>query len=204
PLHGEPLPLEFANTVHPVAGELLDCFRSPNHLAWWLYSCRKRLGTELPDAALTGIDHAELQCFVLLRDTVRRLLDARVNAGDPEPMDVATINLAAAPAPPHPVLHWPAGEAPRAVTPLPAAPLVSVRAEIAREVIRLLSGGTTVVPRACPAPGCVFFFDHSRSRRNWCSRGCGNRARAARHYARHRRGGPDHPEAHHREDRRRT
>lgn len=40
--------------------------------------------------------------------------------------------------------------------------------------------------RACQAPGCVLYFVRDHPRREWCSTTCGNRARAARHYARHR------------------
>jgi predicted RNA-binding Zn ribbon-like protein len=50
--------------------------------------------------------------------------------------------------------------------------------------------------RLCAGPGCVLhFFDVSkRGERRWCSMaGCGNRAKAARHYARTRRpAGRDH------------
>jgi predicted RNA-binding Zn ribbon-like protein len=42
--------------------------------------------------------------------------------------------------------------------------------------------------RACYAPGCVLYFVQHHARREWCSPECGNRARAARHYARHRTG----------------
>ena len=38
--------------------------------------------------------------------------------------------------------------------------------------------------RACSAPGCVLYFVREHPRREWCSVGCGNRVRAARHYAR--------------------
>jgi len=38
--------------------------------------------------------------------------------------------------------------------------------------------------RACLAPGCVLYFVRQHPRRAWCSIGCGNRARAARHYRR--------------------
>jgi 4-amino-4-deoxy-L-arabinose transferase-like glycosyltransferase len=38
--------------------------------------------------------------------------------------------------------------------------------------------------RACQAPGCVLFFQETARHRAWCSSGCGNRARVARHYAR--------------------
>jgi hypothetical protein len=44
--------------------------------------------------------------------------------------------------------------------------------------------------RACQAPGCVLYFVKDHPRREWCSTACGNRARAARHYRRHR----DHAE----------
>ncbi|HEY3005705.1 MAG TPA: CGNR zinc finger domain-containing protein [Kribbellaceae bacterium] len=44
----------------------------------------------------------------------------------------------------------------------------------------------TVPPRrACYAPGRVLYFVTGHPRREWCSTACGNRARAARHYARH-------------------
>ena len=51
--------------------------------------------------------------------------------------------------------------------------------------------------RACPGPGCVLYFARAHPRREWCSAVCGNRARVARHYQRHRAGanrpGPDTP-----------
>ncbi|MGW3040938.1 CGNR zinc finger domain-containing protein [Kitasatospora sp. NPDC001159] len=40
--------------------------------------------------------------------------------------------------------------------------------------------------RACHGPGCVQFFVKDHPRREWCGPGCGNRARAARHYHRQR------------------
>ena len=40
--------------------------------------------------------------------------------------------------------------------------------------------------RACLGPGCVLYFVQQHPRREWCSAGCGNRARVARHYHRHR------------------
>lgn len=38
--------------------------------------------------------------------------------------------------------------------------------------------------RACGGPGCVLYFVRDHPRREWCSAGCGNRARVARHYRR--------------------
>jgi predicted RNA-binding Zn ribbon-like protein len=38
--------------------------------------------------------------------------------------------------------------------------------------------------KACGGPGCVLYFVRDHPRREWCSEGCGNRARVARHYRR--------------------
>jgi len=40
--------------------------------------------------------------------------------------------------------------------------------------------------RACGGPGCVLYFVRDHPRREWCSEGCGNRARVARHYRRNK------------------
>lgn len=45
--------------------------------------------------------------------------------------------------------------------------------------------------KACLAPGCVLYFMQNHPRREWCSAGCGNRARVARHYRRHHHGPDD-------------
>ncbi|MFI6847287.1 CGNR zinc finger domain-containing protein [Kitasatospora sp. NPDC050467] len=39
-------------------------------------------------------------------------------------------------------------------------------------------------PAGLPGPGCVLYFVKKHPRREWCSAGCGTRARAARHYER--------------------
>ena len=72
--------------------------------------------------------------------------------------------------------HAPAGP------PAPAA-----LAAIATESIDLLTDTEAHPLRACHAPGCVLYFIKDHPRREWCSTACGNRARAARHYARHTR-----------------
>ncbi|MER5771699.1 CGNR zinc finger domain-containing protein [Streptomyces sp. NPDC001985] len=185
PLNGEPLPIEFVNTVYPVRGELLDVFRSPEHLAWWLRACGDRLSAPLSERALAEIGTADLRCFTLLRDASRRLIDAFVGQGEHDPWDVENVNRAAGMDRPWPLLRWSPGERPSVVNICTTPPLVAVQAEIAHAVVRLLAGASGADPRPCPAPGCVFLFDRARSRREWCSTGCGNRARAARHYARH-------------------
>ncbi|WP_125778419.1 CGNR zinc finger domain-containing protein [Antribacter gilvus] len=56
---------------------------------------------------------------------------------------------------------------------------------VALEASDLLAEGR---PRlgACHGPGCVLYFERVPARREWCSAGCGNRARVARHYRKHK------------------
>ncbi|MDG9681366.1 ABATE domain-containing protein [Streptomyces sp. DH18] len=188
PLNGEPLALEFANTVFPMRGVLQDGFRTPEHVSWWLRSCRHLFATPLREPDLAAIDQTDAHCFVLLRDSARRLIDAHIQGHDPERWDIAQVNRVSALGRPWPSLLWEAGRRPAALHCSTAPPAVAAQTEIAQALIELLAGITEVRPTACPAPGCVFFFDAGRARRQWCSQGCGNRARAARHYARHQSG----------------
>jgi predicted RNA-binding Zn ribbon-like protein len=56
---------------------------------------------------------------------------------------------------------------------------------LAREAARLLAADDSLL-RACYGPGCVLYFVRQHTRREWCSAGCGNRARVSRHYHRAR------------------
>jgi len=123
-----------------------------------------------------------------LRDAVRVLAADRT--ADPRPVAaghhervsaaVATLNAAAALAPGWPTLvdgklHWASaadGEE-REV------------GDLAGDAVRFFAGDPEL--RACLAPGCVLYFVKDHPRRAWCSTACGNRERAARHYARHSR-----------------
>lgn len=58
-------------------------------------------------------------------------------------------------------------------------------AAIAASAIAFYGSEQAAALRACLAPGCVLYFVKDHPRRGWCSPACGNRARAARHYARH-------------------
>ncbi|MFI6095396.1 CGNR zinc finger domain-containing protein [Lentzea sp. NPDC051213] len=68
------------------------------------------------------------------------------------------------------------------------APATQALASIAAEAVELFTGESSVLLRACYAPGCVLYFVKDHPRREWCSPVCGNRVRAARHYRRNRAG----------------
>lgn len=86
---------------------------------------------------------------------------------------------------------WMAGGAgivaggPRRVARTAHAPALAAVAAIAEEAVALFAGPDRLLLRACRAPGCVLYFVRNHPRRAWCSDGCGNRARVARHYQRH-------------------
>lgn len=70
-------------------------------------------------------------------------------------------------------------------TPL-GPPVTAALADVAVQAMALFTNGVESPLRACFAPGCVLYFVQDHPRREWCSTACGNRARAARHYQRHR------------------
>jgi predicted RNA-binding Zn ribbon-like protein len=56
----------------------------------------------------------------------------------------------------------------------------------ADDYLRLLRSGAHSI-RRCEQPSCMLYFYDTTGRRRWCSMaGCGNRAKAQRHYARRR------------------
>jgi predicted RNA-binding Zn ribbon-like protein len=128
-----------------------------------------------------------------LRDALRRV--AATRTADPRPaaasaiedvLDaVGVVNEAAAAAPRWSALEPGAdGFARRSRT--GASPATAITALLAEDGIDVCAGPPGDELRACLAPGCVLYFVRQHPRREWCSSACGNRARAARHYQRHR------------------
>jgi predicted RNA-binding Zn ribbon-like protein len=156
--------VELANTVRASRGSLVDA---------------------LPEWAARAGQPADLVQLAGLRDAIRTLLRALTDGDEMPAAALGVLNSAAAAAP-----YWPlltgrlTIEAHTAADPGPAA-----LAALARDAIDLLgSPARREVLRACGGPGCVQFFVKDHPRREWCGPACGNRARAARHYRRHRAG----------------
>jgi predicted RNA-binding Zn ribbon-like protein len=123
-----------------------------------------------------------------LRDALRILAAERT--GDPRPVAtghqervvaaVAAVNAVSALAP-----RWPVLADGNLEFASQASGEDRLLGELAGEGVRFFADEPEL--RACLAPGCVLYFVKDHPRREWCSTACGNRARAARHYARHRR-----------------
>jgi predicted RNA-binding Zn ribbon-like protein len=159
-----------------------DDLATPEHATAWV----DRAGYgEL--AGLTSKQSSDLRD---LRDALRRLAahrteDPRDRAESPISIDdaVRLVNsIAGAPAPgPQLVISGPATFE---MAPQGRRHFTDLLQVLAHEGVEALTPPNDLPLRACLAPSCVLYYVQDHPRRAWCSPLCGNRARAARHYAR--------------------
>jgi predicted RNA-binding Zn ribbon-like protein len=176
----EPLPVRLMSTVWADPDGRHDDFRAPADLDDWLDA----VGLDRAGARASAGEFAAARA---LRDAARQLAsyvtqDTR-NAAPPDVDQALSQVNAAAAALPAPCLLIRAGRLERG-TATGHSPVTTALADIARQAIDLLGGPGAARLRACYAPGCVLYFVAAHPRRAWCSVGCGNRVRAARHYQR--------------------
>jgi predicted RNA-binding Zn ribbon-like protein len=167
-----PVAILFANSRYAVRGRPQEGIGTVADLAAWL-----RDHLDSPNVDIQTVDTA-----VALRDAIRAVFHACMNSEPPPTDALAVINEAAASAPVWPELS-PSYELSEHTA---SEPLCAALATIARATMALLAGPLRAELRACLAPGCVKYFLKDHPRREWCCDHCGNRARAARHYQRHR------------------
>jgi predicted RNA-binding Zn ribbon-like protein len=173
------LAFDLAATVSPRADGDVDLLDGPRDLERWL-AARGIVETGL---ALRLADFRELRAAI-------RALFAAAAEGRPLPPDaVETVNAATAAAPVSVRLRVEASDA-RLVEEATASGAARVFAAIARDAIEILAGSDRGRLGSCPAPACGRFFVLGRAAQVWCSPGCGNRVRVARHHARRRAGSP--------------
>ncbi len=183
PLLGEPLPVELMNTIWADRDGVHDALAGvPATRAW------------LAAVGLPGdVDDPAARRLRALRDALRRLAgdvtddprEAAASAIAEHAQAVAEVNRACALAPGWSELTWPAGAAPTRTTRSARPPVELTVATLAEQAVALFAEESSTPLRACLAPGCVLYFVRQHPRREWCSAGCGNRARVARHYQRH-------------------
>jgi predicted RNA-binding Zn ribbon-like protein len=175
----QPLAIGLASTIHAADGEVVDALRAPGDLAEWLRVHADRL--DVPGAVPARAALADVR---RLRDAVQRLFRAAVDRADPDAADADALNDAAAAAPSHVELRWRSRRRPPVAARVgPADPTTALLGALAADAIDVLAGAHGEL-RACQGPSCVLFFVRSHPRQAWCSPGCGNRARVARHYRR--------------------
>jgi predicted RNA-binding Zn ribbon-like protein len=194
-LLGEPLAVELMNTVRIDRGDVQDALGDDAAAVGWLYAIGDRLSVESGGS----VDPAELSGGAVgdvagrlreLRDALRRLAaetteDPRVPVTSAIPVRQDAINTLNALAPTWPELLWPTGREPARAFRTTGSPGDLAVSLIAHQAVDLFAGAQRDQLRACLAPGCLLYFLKQHPRREWCSAGCGNRARVARHYQRH-------------------
>ncbi|MGH3291147.1 MAG: CGNR zinc finger domain-containing protein, partial [Trebonia sp.] len=172
--------LALVNTRFLNAGQSVDLIAGPSRAAGWLTG----RGLLPPGTAVNDLDADRLAA---LRETIRSLFTARAERRAPAAGDVPALNVALAAAPLVPTLNW-GGTGPRRGEQLPAAaaePVDVALARLAADALDLLTGTGEATAAPCGAHGCIRWFLRTHAARQWCSARCGDRVRAARHYARH-------------------
>ncbi|MBW5486903.1 CGNR zinc finger domain-containing protein, partial [Streptomyces bambusae] len=96
------------------------------------------------------------------------------------------LNAALAAAPAHRELAWTA-DGPAVTVHRAGTPAGRLAAELAEAAVDLLADPRVADVRECEGADCVLLFLPAHPRRRWCVAAvCGNRARVARYYARHK------------------
>jgi predicted RNA-binding Zn ribbon-like protein len=179
--------LALVNTRLLRSGSMVDLLAETPAAGAWLELHRPQrggssLGTR-PGIVLTPAEGIQL---IELRESFRALFEARVDRRPPPARAVATVNAAAAAAPLVPDLMWTTAEGPRiAELRLGRSVGAKAMAYLAVDAMNLLTSPSATELAACGAHGCIRWFLRTHASRQWCSTRCGDRVRAARHYARH-------------------
>lgn len=173
------------NTIWADRGNIFDDLKDPGDLAAWLDA----VGLTVAAPATM----AELKKARELRDALRRAAafathDPRTSAASAIPditqaVDVINERLGTGAPAEHLVIKAGTLGRKQADTRPPVAASLAV---VSTEAVELFTAPDAPILRACMAPGCVLYFVQTHPRREWCSVACGNRARATRHYHRHR------------------
>ncbi|MBB5785305.1 CGNR zinc finger domain-containing protein [Nonomuraea jabiensis] len=183
------LTLEFVSTLRAERSGLVDRLADPDGMTAWVR-------THVPDLADLTVTEELRQETVRLRQAVRALFARAVAPGPPSRADAASlpafeeslalVNATALAAPTAPQLRWDGEPSLDTAPATQAGPGAQLLARLATAAVEFLAGPDRALVRTCQAPRCVLYFVKEHPRQEWCSTGCGNRARAARHYREHK------------------
>ncbi|MGW1952196.1 ABATE domain-containing protein [Streptomyces sp. NPDC001920] len=177
--------LALANTAIALpGGHFVDLLGTPAEANRWLTD----RGLAPVDAGMREMCAAQLRS---LREQVRSLFDARIAGVAALPAALAAVNDALTRVPTAPLLRWDEKNGPHRVAPHPTTEIVDhALATLAADAADLLTSPDAERLTACGSPPCNrYLLRHGR--RHWCSTRCGDRARAARAYARRTRSATD-------------
>ncbi|MEI5098276.1 ABATE domain-containing protein [Streptomyces sp. PmtG] len=172
------LALAFVNSAVALpGGHFTDLLGTPGTTARWLFEHGLApVGTPVQEMCA-----AQLRS---LREHVRSLFAARVAGVPALPMALTAVNDALSKAPTAALLYWDEKSGPYRAAPCPTDEILGrALATLAAHAADLLTGPDADRLTACGSTPCNrYLLRHGR--RHWCSTRCGDRARAARAYAR--------------------
>ncbi|GAB2578945.1 CGNR zinc finger domain-containing protein [Streptomyces capparidis] len=172
------LALDFVNTAIALpGGHFVDLLGTPGAANRWL----TEHGLAPAGAGVQEMCAAQLRS---MREHVRALFAARVAALPALPAALSAVNDALGRAPTAPLLYWDEKNGPYRAAPCPTNEILDrALATLAADAADLLTGPDADRLTACDSTPCNRYLLR-RGRRHWCSTRCGDRARAARAYAR--------------------
>ncbi|KIE27382.1 hypothetical protein LK08_08355 [Streptomyces sp. MUSC 125] len=170
--------LDLANSAITLpGGQSADLLGTPGEAQRWLVD--RALAPTDTDLHQTCADRLRA-----LRGHIRMVLASQIE-GRPAPSDALTaLNDALTHAPATSLLHWAPDRGLYRAAAHPTTQIVEhALAVLAADAAELLTGADAARLTACGSPPCNrYLLRHGR--RHWCSTRCGDRARAARAYAR--------------------
>jgi predicted RNA-binding Zn ribbon-like protein len=169
-LTGEPLALDLINTRTRDA----DLLATRETFQDWLSAQAGRLA-----APAAGID---LTAVRTLRQQIENAVEHARTGQAPPAQSLRALNRALQAAPAYREITWPGTSVKRG-----GDATQQLMAELAEAAVDLLTDPAITKVRSCEGPGCRLLFLPAHPRRRWCSPDqCGNRARVARYYQRHK------------------
>lgn len=171
---GQPLALDFANTVRRDGSRYRELLRTGTDVADWAERQHDRVPRVDARDAARRLD--EIQT---VRDDVFAVLAAAAAHRPFEPQAVDRLNRRARRSPVIGQLNDRPGAAQRSLT-TPAPPLDELLARVVDAAIEI-AGRAHPDLAFCDAPSCGQFFIRHRTNQQWCGPACGTRARVARH-----------------------
>ncbi|ATW46948.1 CGNR zinc finger domain-containing protein [Streptomyces peucetius] len=170
--------LALANsTIALPGGHYIDQLGTPAGANQWL----TEHGLAPVDAGMREMCATQLRS---LREQIRALFASRVAALPALPAALDAVNDALTRVPTAPLLQWDDKAGPYRAAPHPTSQIVDhALAALASDAADLLTSPDAERLTACGSAPCTrYLLRHGR--RHWCSTRCGDRARAARAYAR--------------------
>jgi predicted RNA-binding Zn ribbon-like protein len=170
--------LDFVNSaIAQPGGHFIDLLGTPEATNRWL----TEHDLALADAGVQEMCAAQLRS---LREHLRSLFAAHVAGLPALPAALSAVNDALGRAPTTTLLYWDEKNGPYRAAPCPTnAVLDRALATLAADAADLLTGPDADRLAGCESTPCNrYLLRHGR--RHWCSTRCGDRARAARAYAR--------------------